>query len=165
MEKMTEPLTGQTTRTANHQLPFGAMVDDFGEESEATMVAGADPDFPGAKTAARRTALVVDDEFLIASMIEDILAREGMEVLTAMRTDDAVNFVREQRVDFALIDYQMHASSSEALWTELRARQIPFAFCTGSAMGEMGERFPGVLIIGKPFGEEEILQAARALMR
>ena len=115
--------------------------------------------------AARRTALVVDDEFLIATMIEDILTREGVDVLTAMRTDDAVNYLRDRKVDFALIDYQMHASSSEALWTELKARDIPFAFCTGSALGEMGERFPGVLIIGKPFGEEEILNAARVLMR
>ena len=111
-----------------------------------------------------RTALVVDDEFLIATMIEDILAREGVEVITATRTDEAAEHLRGRKVDFALIDYQMRSVPSEALWTELMARNIPFAFCTGSVAGEMHERFPGVLIIPKPFGEEAIVQAANALL-
>ena len=109
-------------------------------------------------------ALVVDDEYLIATMIEDILSREGVEVVTATRTDEAAEHLRGRKVDFALIDYQMRSVPSEALWTELMARNIPFAFCTGSVAGEMHERFPGVLIIPKPFGEEAIVQAANALL-
>ena len=111
-----------------------------------------------------RTALVVDDEFLIATMIEDILSREGVEVITATRTDEAADQLRGRKVDFALIDYQMRSVPSEALWTELMARNIPFAFCTGSLADEMQERFPGVLIIPKPFGEEAIIQAAKTLL-
>lgn len=111
-----------------------------------------------------RTALVVDDEFLITAMIEDILSREGVDVLTATRTDEAADHLRDRKVDFALIDYQMRSVPSEALWTELKARKIPFAFCTGSVAGEMQERFPGVLIIPKPFGEEAIIQAANTLL-
>ena len=113
---------------------------------------------------AGRTALVVDDEFLIATMIEDILSREGVEVITATRTDEAADQLRGRRVDFALIDYQMRSVPSESLWTELMARKIPFAFCTGSVADEMQERFPGVLIIPKPFGEEAIIQAANTLL-
>lgn len=112
----------------------------------------------------RRTALVVDDEFLIATLIEDILTRQGIEVLTATRTDEANDYLRDRPVDFALIDYQMRADPSEALWTELIARNIPFAFCTGSVAEEMGQRFPGIHIIAKPFSEDTIVEVARTLL-
>jgi DNA-binding NtrC family response regulator len=114
---------------------------------------------------AGRTALVMDDEFLIASMIEDILARQGVDVITATRTDEAAALLKDRRVDFALIDYQVPASSSEALWDQLKARDIPFAFCTGSMASDMADRFPGIMIIPKPFGEDAILDAANALVK
>ena len=114
---------------------------------------------------AGRTALVVDDEFLIASMIEDILVRQGIEVLTATRTDEATEVLKGRKVDFALIDYQMRAVPSESLWTELTAQAIPFAFCTGSVASDMAARFPGILIVPKPFGEEEIVGAASKLLK
>lgn len=114
---------------------------------------------------AGRTVLVVDDEYLIASMIEDILQRQGASVLTATRADEAQAHLAGGRVDFALIDYQMRAVPSEAVWTDLQARNIPFAFCTGSLAAEMHDKFPGVIIIPKPFSENGILEAATALMR
>lgn len=112
-----------------------------------------------------RTVLIVDDEFLIASMIEDIFARQGANVLMATRVDQAQAHLANSRVDFALIDYQMRAAPSEAIWTELTAKQIPFAFCTGSLAAEMHDKFPGIIIIPKPFSEELILQAASALVK
>jgi DNA-binding NtrC family response regulator len=114
---------------------------------------------------AGRTVLVVDDEFLIASMIEDIFARQGANVLTATRVDEAQAHLAAGHVDFALIDYQMRATPSEPVWSELQARNIPFAFCTGSLAAEMHEKFPGIIIIPKPFSEDGILEAATALMR
>ncbi|RYE88729.1 MAG: response regulator [Hyphomicrobiales bacterium] len=113
---------------------------------------------------AGRTVLVVDDEFLIASMIEDIFARQGAEVLVATRTDEAAAHLADHHVDFAMIDYQMRATPSEEIWTELQARHIPFAFCTGSFAAEMHDRFPGITIVPKPFSEDLILDAARALV-
>lgn len=112
-----------------------------------------------------RTALVVDDEYLIASMIEDILSRRGIEVVTATRTDEAADLLRDRKVDFALIDYQMRSVPSESLWTELMEKGIPFAFCTGSVAADMAARFPGILIVPKPFGEEEIIGAANKLLK
>ena len=112
-----------------------------------------------------RTALVVDDEYLIASMIEDILARQGITVLTATRPDEAHAHLDGQRVDFALIDYQMRAAPSQDIWTALQAKGIPFAFCTGSLAAEMHDRFPGIMIIPKPFSEDAILEVANTLAK
>lgn len=112
-----------------------------------------------------RTALIVDDEYLIASMIEEILTRQGVTVLTATRTDEAHAHLADGRVDFALIDYQMRAEPSEQIWTTLMGKQIPFAFCTGSLAAEMHDRFPGILIIPKPFSEEAIVEVARTLVK
>ncbi len=114
---------------------------------------------------AGRTALIVDDEYLIASMIEEILARQGANVLTATRADEAHAHLSDRRVDFALIDYQMRAQPSEEIWTTLMEKQIPFAFCTGSLAAEMHDRFPGILIIPKPFSEDAIIEVANALVK
>ena len=112
-----------------------------------------------------RTALVVDDEYLIASMIEDILSRRGIDVVTATRSDEATEVLKGRKVDFALIDYQMRSVPSESLWTELMRLGIPFAFCTGSVAADMAARFPGIMIVAKPFGEDEINLAADALLK
>lgn len=110
-----------------------------------------------------KTALVVDDEFLIASMIEDILARRGIEVVTATHAEEAVAHLDGRKVDFAVIDYQLRNSPAEEVWNTLTERKIPFAFCTGSLAEEMRERFPGITIIPKPFSEEAIIDAAAAM--
>jgi len=114
---------------------------------------------------AGRTALIVDDEYLIASMIEEILTRRGANVLTATRPDEAHAHLAERRVDFALIDYQMRAAPSEEIWTALREKNIPFAFCTGSLATEMQDRFPGIMIVPKPFSEEAIIEVAATLTK
>lgn len=113
---------------------------------------------------AGKTALVMDDEFLIASMIEDILVRLGADVVTATRTDEAEACIAERQVDFAVIDYQMRDVPSAEVWTALMARNIPFAFCTGSMVEEMRARFPDILILSKPFSENAIVEAANALV-
>ena len=114
---------------------------------------------------AGRTALIVDDEYLIASMIEEILARQGVSVLTATRPDEAHAHLAERRVDFALIDYQMRAAPSEDIWTALMEKNIPFAFCTGSLAAEMHSRFPGIMIIPKPFSEDASIEVATTLVK
>jgi DNA-binding response OmpR family regulator len=113
---------------------------------------------------AGKTALVMDDEFLIASMIEDILVRLGADVVTATRCDEAEAYLSDRHVDFAVIDYQMRDVPSAEVWTALMERGIPFAFCTGSMVEEMRDRFPGILILSKPFSESAIVDAANALM-
>ena len=114
---------------------------------------------------AGRTALIVDDEYLIASMIEEILTRQGVTVVTATRPDEAHAYLAERKVDFALIDYQMRATPSEEIWTALQEKQIPFAFCTGSLAAEMHSRFPGITIIPKPFSEDTIIEVATTLVK
>jgi CheY-like chemotaxis protein len=114
---------------------------------------------------AGRTALIVDDEYLIASMIEEILERHGVQVLVATRPDEAHAHLAGHHVDFALIDYQMRAQPSEQIWTELRERNVPFAFCTGSLAHDMHSKFPGIRIIPKPFSEDAIIEAATTLVK
>lgn len=111
-----------------------------------------------------KTALVVDDEFLIAAMIEEILISQGVTVFLATQSEAASAYLRDQRIDFAVIDYKLHAASTDGLSAELAASHVPFAFCTGSMAEEMRQRFPGVLIIPKPFSEAAILAAAATLV-
>ena len=111
-----------------------------------------------------RTALVVDDEFLIGAMIEEILSSQGVTVFLATHDAEASAFLRDNHIDFALIDYKLHDSSTESLSARLAENGVPFAFCTGSMAEEMQRRFPGIMVIPKPFSEGLILQVASALV-
>jgi DNA-binding response OmpR family regulator len=111
-----------------------------------------------------RTALVVDDEFLIGAMIEEILASQGATVFLATHEAEAASLLAEHRIDFALIDYKLHDASTDGLSVRLADRGVPFAFCTGSMAEEMQKRFPGIMVIPKPFGADAIVDVARALV-
>lgn len=111
-----------------------------------------------------RTALVVDDEFLIGAMIEEILSSQGVTVFLATHDAEASAYLRDNHIDFALIDYKLHDSSTESLSARLAESGVPFAFCTGSMAEEMQRRFPGIMVIPKPFSESAILEVASALV-
>lgn len=114
------------------------------------------------ETLSRPTALVVDDEFLIAVELESTLQAAGFAVVTAITPAEAQAVIDQQHIDFAVIDFRM-GDESVSLATGLDAKSIPFLFCTGSRPEEVSAIFPGATMIGKPFTEAELLQAVTTL--
>jgi DNA-binding response OmpR family regulator len=110
----------------------------------------------------RPTALVVDDEFLIALELESALQAAGYEVLTAVTPAEAHALLGQRRVDVAVLDFRMGADSV-ALAHALGTQSIPFFFCTGSLPEEVEAVFPGVRMITKPFSGGELLAAIAAV--
>lgn len=104
----------------------------------------------------RPTALVVDDEFLIAVELEATLQDAGYVVLTAVTPAEAHQIVERQKIDVAVLDFRMGSESLE-LATALRSRSVPFVFCTGALRDEVDARFPGTPMVGKPFTASELL--------
>lgn len=54
-----------------------------------------------------RNILVIDDEEVLLNVFEKYLTREGMEVATASRGEEALRLCREGRYEFILLDYVM----------------------------------------------------------
>ena len=96
--------------------------------------------------------LVIEDEWLVATLLEDMLAELGHSVVaTAGTIDDALAAVDGQRFDLALIDMNLNGKSARGVADRLTERGIPFACTTGYGRSDLDERFRGRPILQKPF--------------
>lgn len=109
-----------------------------------------------------KKVLVLDDEPLIAFMIEDALLDMGArEVLLAHTIDEAEEAVRSG-VDFAILDVNVQGKQSYELADQLIALSRPFAFASGFGDMEHPPRHVGALTLTKPFTPLQLAQVLSA---
>jgi len=109
------------------------------------------------------TALVVETNFLVASVIEAPLANTGYRVLIATDPAEAFTLMDAHQVHLALIDFRLHHGGPEGLVAELDRRGIPFIICTAASAEEVCEHFPGARVMLKPFSDDDLVAAVTAL--
>jgi CheY-like chemotaxis protein len=111
--------------------------------------------------------LVVEDEALVAMLLEDMLGDLGCTVAgVASTVDEAVGLAREQAIDVAVLDVNLGAQSSAPVAEALEARGLPFVFATGYGESGVPEGFRGRPTLQKPFGMNDVaLAVARAVGR
>ncbi len=96
--------------------------------------------------------LVVEDEMIIAFMIEDMLLDLGHEVVSvAMRLPDALKAATNLDFDLALLDVNLDGHQSFPVAEILTARGIPFAFATGYGFAGIEQPFKSRPVLVKPF--------------
>jgi DNA-binding response OmpR family regulator len=110
-----------------------------------------------------RTALVVETNYLVASVIEAPLVHAGYRVLIATDPDEAESHLGRQRVDLAVIDFRLQHAEPDGLVAMLARLGVPFIFCTAASAEEVLESFPGAQVMLKPFSDEQLLAAVSAL--
>lgn len=111
-----------------------------------------------------RTAVVVEPNYLIASVMEAPLAEAGYRVLFASDPDEAFTILDAQQVQLALIDFRLQHGAPEGLVARLKRRDIPFIFCTAASVEEVCEHFPDARIVTKPFSDADLFAAVAALI-
>ena len=99
-----------------------------------------------------RRVFVVEDGFLIASMMQEILKSLGCTVVgPAHGLGEALQLARLAEIDAALLDVKLKGTDSYPIAQSLQLRGIPFAFvtafCVGVKMGAFRCRPP----IREPF--------------
>lgn len=121
-------------------------------------------DLDGTPFAGKRV-LVVEDEAIVAMLIEDILGEMGVEVVgPAARNAQAIDLLAQGPVDAAILDVNLGAETSTPTAEALRARGVPFAFATGYGAAGVPAGFEGQATLPKPFREADLRDAlARAL--
>jgi DNA-binding response OmpR family regulator len=101
----------------------------------------------------KRRILIVEDEPLIAMMLEDFLEAGGMAVAGVSDTvQSALAVAGEGGVDGAILDVNL--SGGEKSWPVAQAladQGIPFLFATGGGDGSIHEDFRGRPTINKPY--------------
>jgi DNA-binding response OmpR family regulator len=108
--------------------------------------------------------MVVETNYLIASVIEAPLLSAGYQVVIATDPDEAFVLLESADIHLALIDFRLQHAEPEGLVAKLRQRGIPFIFCTAASIEEVFEHFPGTSVIPKPFSDQELLAAVAALV-
>jgi two-component system alkaline phosphatase synthesis response regulator PhoP len=114
--------------------------------------------------------LIVDDEPEIVRGLQDNLAYEGYETVTATDGADALRAVASETPDLVLLDIMMPRVSGWDVCRELRRRGIDVPIIMLTARGEEVDRVLGLELgaddyVTKPFSLRELLARVRAVLR
>ena len=109
--------------------------------------------------------LVVEDEELIASVIEEMLRDLGCrEVWIAASTKEANRVLGEHRPHAVILDVHLGGDSGFQLAQALADAGVPFVFATGYGRHGLPEQWMSRPIIQKPFKLEALATALSALL-
>ena len=101
--------------------------------------------------------IVVEDETLVAILLEDMLADLGCEVLwTAHRVPRALDLVAQSAPDAAVLDVNIAGDEVYPVAEALAGRNIPFVFATGYGARGLKESWRGRPTVQKPFQAEHL---------
>lgn len=106
---------------------------------------------------ARTRVLLVEDETLIAMLLEDSIAELGCEVVGPVgRVDAAKQMIEQERFDCALVDIKLRGHSAYPLAEMLQARGVPFGFVTGYNRDRLDAQFRRRPVLHKPFNAAQL---------
>jgi CheY-like chemotaxis protein len=109
--------------------------------------------------------LILDDEPLIAMMVEEWLTELGCETVgPANSVSSALGLLQSDSVDAAILDLSLGNEKSYAVADALRELRIPFAFATGYGESGMANRFNDTPVLSKPFDFRELKRTLGELL-
>lgn len=114
--------------------------------------------------------LVVDDESLIAVMIEDIIQEGGFKTVTASSGEMAIQIINNGSETFSALVTDVNLGPGCRGWeVARRAREvipaIPVVYVTGDSEDDWTSYgVPHSILIRKPFASAQILAAVTSLM-
>ncbi len=111
-----------------------------------------------------RRILVVEDELMIAMLIDDVLKEAGCEVVGPMpRLAPALQAAStEPRLDGALLDINLAGELVSPVADRLIERGVPFVFLTGYGWHMLPERFHSYPLVTKPCRQDLLLATLTA---
>lgn len=108
----------------------------------------------------RQRVLVVEDEILIAMMLEDTLEGLGYAIVgPAHRFADGLAAAESEDIDLAVLDLNLDGQRSLPIADKLAERGIPFIFATGYGEAGLQGLHPDAPVLRKPFSTGEICSA------
>ena len=116
-------------------------------------------------TADAKRVLVVEDDPVIAMVIEDVLRDMGLKVLIILTLAHALLEIETHQVDAVLLDMRLRGESARPMVLALVERKLPFAVLSGSDQSGLQQEFPQIRLLPKPFGKAQLQQAVRELLK
>lgn len=103
--------------------------------------------------------LIVEDEKLLAMMLEDLLLDAGHRVVHAASLGDALAIVEDQDFDAAILDINLEGQDVFPLAARLRELQTPFVFASAAEAACISPEFQHEQLIAKPYSIEQLQQS------
>ena len=123
------------------------------------------PAGPGRPTD-RPRVLVVEDEYLVALLVEDMLQTLGYDVAEiAPNLVAATTAAEAGEFDVAILDVNLNGAMSNPVAEILMRRRIPFIFATGYGKAGPHDTYAGAPSLQKPFEESDLSRALHQVMR
>lgn len=107
--------------------------------------------------------LVVEDDPLIAMLVEDLLAECGCAVAGSADTvDGALAALAADRPDIALLDYHLGNEDSLPVAEAARVAGVPVIVASGSSLEPLTGALAGARLLPKPYSLEALRDALSA---
>lgn len=108
--------------------------------------------------------LLIEDEMLVAMLLEDMLVDIGHEVVGPLADiGKAVEVARSEPVDIAILDVNVNGQAVYPVAEVLAARGVPFAFATGYGAAGLSEPWRDRPTLQKPFHRDDLYTMVRTL--
>ena len=112
-----------------------------------------------------RNILIVEDEPLIAMMLEDFLESLGHSVHgSCENVPDALAHVEQGGFDLAILDVNLNGQTAWPVAHKLREKSIPFIIATGGHVEPPPAEFADVPVIEKPYTVDRVTPALDAAL-
>ena len=104
-----------------------------------------------------RKVLVVEDEMMIAMLIEDMLDEFGCKLVgPATNVPRALELIGKEKVDVAVLDLNLDGKDTYAIADALRQKNVPFIFATGYGSTGMRPEYGDRPVLQKPFQAKDL---------
>lgn len=114
-----------------------------------------------------KRVFLVEDEALVAMLVEDMLADEGCTLAaTANRLAEAIAKAGDRSLEFdlAILDVNLAGEPVFPVAEALAARGVPFAFATGYGAGGLPDAWKGRPTLQKPFTSGDIRRVLSSMV-
>jgi CheY-like chemotaxis protein len=109
---------------------------------------------------AGKRILLVEDEALIAILLEDMVTGFGATIVsTESQLDLAIARAETEALDGAILDVNLGGQRSFGVADVLRRRGIPFVFATGYGQLGVDPAHRDAPVLMKPYSEDDVARA------
>lgn len=108
---------------------------------------------------------LVEDEVLVALMLEDMLADLGCVLVGSADTvAQALSGIADSSaLDAAILDVHLRGETVFPVADALLQKRVPFVFSTGFGPAELAMRYPSSHLLAKPYPAEALAQALASM--